>query len=364
MALQHLISKTDLRDTKWADIPDRDLAAGEVRLRVDAFALTANNVTYAAFGGPPMNYWSFYPSDEAGFGRVPVWGFATVIASRADEVAEGRRVYGYLPMSETFTIEAAKISPRGFMDGIAHRRPLAPIYSSYVYNEGDPGYVSEFEAQQMLFRPLYMTGWMICDSLVSAEAVPKAAILSSASSKTALAAAHSLKRHGVETWGLTSTGNRGFVEKSDLYDHILTYDDLDGLGQMGDGMTAAYVDFVGRPDLTKTIHSALGVKLIRSMVIGVTDWEADRTPPPDLPGPMPEFFFVPDYAAQRAKAFAPGDLDKRTTADLLDFYPASQRFVTPQDVIGPDAIDTAWHETVDAKIGPKDGLICRFVAGL
>ena len=41
---------------------------------IDAFALTANNVTYAAFGGPPMNYWHFFPADDPAYGRVPVWG--------------------------------------------------------------------------------------------------------------------------------------------------------------------------------------------------------------------------------------------------------------------------------------------------
>ena len=55
MVRQHQISKSNLRETQWVDQPASDLADGDVRLSLDAFALKANNVTYAAFGGPPMH---------------------------------------------------------------------------------------------------------------------------------------------------------------------------------------------------------------------------------------------------------------------------------------------------------------------
>ena len=45
-----LIRRDDLRETRWvpADLPA--LPDGAARLKVDKFALTANNVTYATFG--------------------------------------------------------------------------------------------------------------------------------------------------------------------------------------------------------------------------------------------------------------------------------------------------------------------------
>ena len=48
-------------------MPDAPLASGQVRLRVEHFALTANNITYAAFGAA-MNYWQFFPTDDDGWG--------------------------------------------------------------------------------------------------------------------------------------------------------------------------------------------------------------------------------------------------------------------------------------------------------
>ena len=63
------------------------LEPGEVRLAVDAFALTANNVTYAAIGDL-LQYWSFFPAPDR-WGRVPVWGYADVVESTLDDVPVG-----------------------------------------------------------------------------------------------------------------------------------------------------------------------------------------------------------------------------------------------------------------------------------
>ncbi|NQY15441.1 MAG: DUF2855 family protein [Henriciella sp.] len=356
MGKQHLITKSNLRETAWNDAAQQALAEGQARLSVDAFALPANNVTYAAFGGAPMHYWNFFPTDNAEMGRVPVWGFATVSESQAEGVAVGQRLYGYFPISEELIVTPMKTSPRGFFDAAEHRQGLAPIYNFYSFNDTDPAYVEGTEAQQMLFRPLYLTGWMICDSLMQGEPAPDAAVISSASSKTALAAAHSLQRRGVKTIGVTSPRNVDFVKKTGLYDEVLEYDAISSYSASGN---TAYVDFVGRPEFTKAVHSVCGDHLKRSLVIGATDWEDSRTPV-EMPGPQPEFFFVPDYAANRAKELPAGELDKRTGADLVAFYPVSTSFVTPSAVEGVDAIAQAWRDTVDATVPADQGLVCKF----
>lgn len=355
MADEHWISRSDIRDTKWVST-ERELAPGEVRLKPDAFALTANNVTYATFGGPPMNYWNFFPADDRAYGRVPVWGFATVEESTVDGVEPGRRVYGYFPISSELVVSPVKLNESGFSDGASHRQELAPVYNAYLFTDTDPIYVADMEAEQMLFRPLYMTGWMICDSLMNTEAPPKTVIISSASSKTALATAHGLNRRGVATVGLTSPGNVSFVERSGLYSSVMTYDQA---GDLSPEAPAAYVDFVGRPSLTSAVHTACGDALSRSLIIGMTDWEADRTPQTDLTGPQPEFFFVPTYAAERAKELGPAFLAAKTQEDMREFYPASRKLVTSETVEGKDAIDAAWSNTVDGKIAPDRGLICQ-----
>ena len=357
MSQQHQISKSDLRDTQWTEVTPPPLADGEARLSIDAFALTANNVTYAAFGGAPMHYWNFFPGTSDNMGRVPVWGFATVTESKAEGVPVGQRMYGYFPISETLTVAPKRTSDRGFFDGAPHRQGLAPIYNFYSYIDTDPAYVEGTEPEQMLFRPLYLTGWMICDSLMAGDPAPDAAVISSASSKTAIAAAHSLQRRGVKTIGVTSPRNLDFVSETGLYDEVFAYDQISDYQPSG---KTSYGDFVGRPEFTKAVHARCGETLIRSLIIGATDWEDKRTPIEDLSGPAPEFFFVPDYAANRAKQLPDGELDRRTGSDLVEFYPVSRKFVTPKQVTGREAIAEAWRDTVDANIPADQGLVCKF----
>ncbi|WP_156497011.1 DUF2855 family protein, partial [Alcanivorax sp. HI0083] len=60
-----LTDKANLGASQLQDEAMADAAQGEVLLALDTFALTTNNITYAAFGDA-MNYWSFFPTDEEG----------------------------------------------------------------------------------------------------------------------------------------------------------------------------------------------------------------------------------------------------------------------------------------------------------
>ncbi len=124
-----LVKRDALRTTRWIDdraVAEAPLVDSAVRCRIDSFALTSNNVTYAAFG-EAMNYWGFFPADEAGWGRIPVWGFANVVESRCEGVAVGERLYGYWPMASHAVLRPARVSPAGFSDGAEHRRELHPV---------------------------------------------------------------------------------------------------------------------------------------------------------------------------------------------------------------------------------------------
>ena len=108
---QDALAHTALRTTQ--EVP---LADGQVRVRVERFALTANNITYAALGGM-LNYWQFFPSDETGWGIVPVWGFGDVVQSLHPGVAVGERLYGYFPMADQVVLKPDRLKPDSFFDG-------------------------------------------------------------------------------------------------------------------------------------------------------------------------------------------------------------------------------------------------------
>ena len=61
------------------------LGEGAVRLKVESFSVTTNNITYAVVGDG-FGYWNFFPpvGDDAegaggSWGVVPMWGHAKVI---------------------------------------------------------------------------------------------------------------------------------------------------------------------------------------------------------------------------------------------------------------------------------------------
>ena len=80
-------------------LSESDIAEGEVLVKIDRFAFTANNITYAVVGDQ-FGYWQFFPPsghDVKNWGIIPVWGFADVVASNAEGVPVGERLFGYFP---------------------------------------------------------------------------------------------------------------------------------------------------------------------------------------------------------------------------------------------------------------------------
>jgi Protein of unknown function (DUF2855) len=78
-----LVKRDDLRECRIAESDVPELEPRQALLRIDTFGLTTNNVTYAVMG-EVMSYWDFFPA-EGGWGRVPMWGFAEVEESEAEE---------------------------------------------------------------------------------------------------------------------------------------------------------------------------------------------------------------------------------------------------------------------------------------
>jgi Protein of unknown function (DUF2855) len=136
-----VVARDDLHQCKLinTNTPDADVLPPDALLvKVDRFAFTANNITYAVLGDE-LKYWQLFPAAR-GFGNIPVWGFGEVIASKHPNVAVGERLFGYFPMATHLVIEAADVSKRGLRDGAAHRQGVAPVYNAYARVSGDPAY--------------------------------------------------------------------------------------------------------------------------------------------------------------------------------------------------------------------------------
>ena len=133
-----IVARNDLQQCKVIEtLPDAAVLPEDTLLvKVDRFAFTANNITYAVLGDQ-LKYWQLFPAPE-GFGNVPVWGFGEVIASRHPDIATGETLFGYFPMATHLVIEAADVSKRGLRDAAAHRQGVSPVYNAYARVSGDP----------------------------------------------------------------------------------------------------------------------------------------------------------------------------------------------------------------------------------
>lgn len=354
-----IVKRGNLHDNRFVT-QDLTLKPGGAILRVDKFALTANNITYAAFG-EAMKYWNFFPAPVDGFGVIPVWGFGTVIESDAPGLAVGDRFYGYYPFGSHLAVEPARIGANGFVDGAAHRQPMAAVYNQYVRTTTDPLYNKETEGEQLLLRPLFSTAFLIDDFLADSNFFDaKAVLLSSASSKTAFASAYLLKkRGGAEVIGLTSKVNEGFVRYLECYDRVVTYDKLDTLPA---ALAAAYVDMAGNSQLRAAIHHQFGDNLKYDCAVGATNWDADRSgTPANLPGPPTQMFFAPTQSAKRIAEWGAPVFGEKLAAAWHDFLGEVRNPLAPWIRVvhgkGTAEATSFYSDALGGATPPRDGIL-------
>jgi NADPH:quinone reductase-like Zn-dependent oxidoreductase len=346
--MDFLVARDDLHSCRFEDAPAPEPGPGEALLRVDAFGLTSNNITYAMFG-EAMSYWSFFPAAE-GWGRVPVWGFAEVAASEVPELATGTRVFGYLPPSTQLLVAPAHVSAHGFTDASAHRAALPPAYNRYASTDADPLYEAEHEDEQMLLRPLFLTSYLIDDFLADADFFgAETIVLSSASSKTASALAFQLSlRDGIAVVGLTSSRSAEFARTLGVYDHVLAYDQLESLP----AGRAVYVDMAGDAKLRGAVHGHYGEQLAHSAVVGATHHDRMGQVPDALPGPRPTFFFAPDRVRKRAADWGADVLQQRMADAWHPYVAWACSWLEVVHGHGPDALRSAYLDLLDGRIDP------------
>jgi len=344
-----LVKRDDLRECRVAPSEMPALASGQALLRVETFGLTANNITYAVFG-EAMSYWDFFPAKD-GWGRVPMWGFAEVERSEAAGVEPGTRLYGYLPPSSHLLVTPVDADEAGFVDGSPHRAALPSAYHRYLGTADDPFYRPDTEEIQMLLRPLFFTSFLIDDQLADEGVANRGPVLiSSASSKTAIAAAFMLaQREGVELVGLTSPRSAAFVEGLGIYDRVVPYDAIDSL-ERG---PAAFVDVAGDGEVRLAVHSHYGDELVHSTAVGATHWEELEAGAGELPGPSPSFFFAPDRVVKRSEDWGRAGLQTRVADAWHPFCEWTAGWLEPIPGRGFDAVRDAYLDVLEGRVEPK-----------
>lgn len=336
------LTKTEvLHDELSAELDDC-----EILLRVSHVGLTANNVTYGVIGDM-VGYWRFFPVAAEGRGVIPVWGFADVVDSTLDALPAGTRVYGYLPMASHFVVRA-KLTSAGFVDTIDHRADLPSVYNSYLVTSQDPGYDPALEDLQALYRPLFLTSYLLADQLQDNDFHgARTVVISSASSKTAFGTAQCLQGKGVRLVGLTSPRNVEFTESLGLYDTVLPYD------AAVDVEPSVYLDFSGSADVRTTLHDRLGAELVKDISIGLTQQKASADP-------RSEFFFAPEQLRKRTADWGPEGLAERFGTAWRGFTAQAGGWVSVARHSGPDELAEVWQAVLQGKASPDTADVITF----
>ncbi|WP_430396815.1 DUF2855 family protein [Ferrovibrio sp.] len=346
------VARGDLAVTRIVEHELPPLQDGEIRLHIDRFAFTANNITYAAMGDS-MAYWRFYPAADPAWGRVPVWGFADIAESRCDGLNPGERIYGYWPMGSHATLKPGRITPASFVETAEHRAGLAAAYNSYTRCAADPGYEAAFEDLQALLKPLYVTSFLIDDQLADTEYFgAEQLIIASASSKTAFALAHAAHQRAARPRiiGLTAESNRGFVEKLGCYDAAVSYDALNSLDAT---KPAVFVDMAGNGPVRNALHGHFRDNMKFSLMVGLSHRDK-RASMADLPGPKPVLFFAPDRLKVRGQEWGRDGLNSRIDAAWRPFVRAAAGWLKVSTGHGPDGFARVYAAMLDGKAPPAE----------
>lgn len=348
------LSRKDLHQTRFVTADPPSPREGEALLAIESFGLTANNITYAVFGDA-MNYWDFFPASDPDWGKLDVWGYAHVEESRHSGLSQGMRVYGYLPCASHLLVAPTRVNEKGFFDGASHRAKLPSAYQGYRDVETDPVYSAGLEAEHILFFPLFFTSFLIDDFLADegffgADTI----VISSASSKTAIIAAYLLaKRDGIDVVGLTSAGNREFVEELNVYDSVALYDAVAQLP----GERAVYVDISGDGGVRTDVHAHYGDRLAHSSTVGATHWTQMAPGTGELAGPSPVFFFAPDRITKRGRDWGTATLDQNVADAWAPFAEWASKWLRVERISGEDEIQRAYLELLDGKVDPTAGTV-------
>ena len=345
-----LVNKKDIHQINFDVQNARILKAGEVRLRIEHFAFTSNNITYAVLG-EKFKYWNFFPFSESQ-GIIPTWGYGLITESKNYNLAKGQKVYGYFPMASELIIQATRINNFGFIDSSEHRKDLPSFYN--YYEKVESGVLdAEKENLSMLFNPLFATSFLLNEFFADHDFFnAQSIILTSASSKTALALAYIFNKQekNIEVIGLTSEKNMVFLEDLGIYDKVLSYGELGKLSTP----SACIVDFSGNKEMMLKLQNQVLDGLKFCSVVGLSHWDKQLA---KINYPFKaELFFAPAYGAQKIKEWGMAEYKTRLNNRLHPFLDWVNTWMEIEHIIGNDIL-SKYAQMLEGDINPELGII-------
>lgn len=337
------------------------LGDGEVLMRIEKFALTSNNISYA-LAGDFLDYWGFFPT-EAGWGRLPAMGFGVVEASKNNDIAAGGRYFGFYPVASHHIVQA-ELTSTGFSDIGLHREKHAMAYRNFekvpAKTAGGTSASENVlnENASLIFRGLFMTSFLAEDFLRESDFFGATqVIITSASSKTSIALAQCLRTNAnIQIVGLTASANVEFVKFVDLYDDVVSYDEIESLDK---NLRSVIVDMSGNRSIVARVHQHFAQSLVYSCAIGATHWESTQSKT-SIVGVQPQFFFAPSQLSKRGKQWGRDELNSRISKGLENFIGDAHAWLRIDYSHGEDAVSKVYEQLVGGLVRPEVGHVLAF----
>ena len=352
------VKKDNLGEARVMEKKLLPIEEGEIVVKVDKFAITANNVTYGVVG-EKIGYWKFFPVEDEDWGIIPVWGFADVVESKHPEIGNGERLYGYFPMGSHLVMAPGKVSNNRLVDDAPRRRELPPVYNSYTRVSREMGYDGDMDDDRMVLFPLYATSFCIYDFLkdndwFGADRV----IIPSASSKTAIGTAYAIKGDDAppKLLGLTSPRNKDAVDALETYDEVVLYDDIESIKA---DIPTVIVDMSGNGEVLSRLHKLLGDNMKFTSNVGITHYD-DNTMGEDFISERSAMFFAPGHIQKRTKDWGPGEFEKKAGMFWHQASLKSRAWLSMKHASGAEGVAAAWHEVLDGKTPANEAWVVGF----
>ena len=340
-----------------------DLNNGQVLVKIDKFALTANNVTYAVMGDK-LGYWQFFPpcgesnDKEAEWGVLPVWGFAEVIATEHQDIPVGERLFGYFPPAHQLIMTPSKVTATSWFEASTHRAHLPLAYNIYRRVEHEPGYNKAFENDRMLLFPLHITSFALYDYFQNNDWFnAKQLIILSASSKTSTGLAYGVANtsQAPKQIALTSPRNLEMVKSLGVYDECYAYNDL---RKIDPSIATLIVDMSGNGKVLSDLHQHLGNNMKFCSNVGLTHWHNMETGPHFIQE-RSEIFFAPSQIQKRLQEWGQQGFEEKSREYMTMSIGKSRTWLKMTPIDGLQGMADIFKEVCEGQIAPEQGLIVR-----
>ncbi len=370
---QFQVIKTKIEESRIVNqTSSRSLEENEIRLKIEKFAVTSNNITYAV-AGDKLGYWQFFPpledidskdNDNSVWGVIPVWGFAQVVESNNDEVSLGERFFGYFPPASNLILKPSNVNKLSFIESSAHRVHLPVAYNIYRKVE-HPATLTKQEVmlkenERMLLYPLHVTSFALYDFFdehdwFGAEQV----ILLSASSKTSTGLAYGIKhkRPDLRQIGVTSARNLPAVEGLEVYDIVLDYKNLQHIDS---NKPTVIIDMSGNSEVISSLHKQLKDNMKYCSKVGITHKDAFSNEPFYIKE-RTHMFFAPSQIQQKIKVQGMQAFNSECTHYLEHSYKQSRNWLEIEELAGLEGLQQVFLDICGGKIDPTKGLIVKMV---